>query len=119
MARRRGVSDPHRLTRGPGCVAQALGLTLDHDGADLTRSPLWVADLPVERFGRRIVRGPRIGISRAADWEWRLFLDGHPCVSDPGVARRAGSGGKAPRRGSAVAGRARHPADRGIAPSSR
>ena len=88
MARRRGVSDPNRLTRGPGCVALALGLTLADDGADLTRGPLWVADLPAERCGRRIVPGPRIGISRAAEWAWRLHLEGHPCVSGPGRAAR-------------------------------
>ncbi len=81
MARRRGLTAPDRLTRGPGCVAQALGLTRAHDGIDLTRGPLWLADLPPRRDGRRIVRTPRIGITRAANRRWRFFLAGHPCVS--------------------------------------
>jgi DNA-3-methyladenine glycosylase len=96
MARRRGVRDPARLMRGPGCVGQALGLTRAHDGLDLTRGPLWLADQRPRRQGRRIVRSPRIGISRGAARRWRFFLAGHPCVSGrprgsserPGAVRR-------------------------------
>lgn len=92
MARRRGVRDADRLARGPGCVGQALGLTRAHDGLDLTRGPLWLADVPPRRQGRRIARGPRIGISRAAECPWRFFLAGHPCVSasGAGTGRRRG-----------------------------
>jgi DNA-3-methyladenine glycosylase len=96
MARRRGLRDPARLARGPGCVARALGLTRAHDGLDLTRGPLWVADRPPRRQGRRIARSVRIGISRAETRRWRFFLVGHPCVSGrlagrpvrPGPVRR-------------------------------
>jgi DNA-3-methyladenine glycosylase len=96
MARRRGVRDRERLTRGPGCVGQALGLTRADDGLDLTHGPLWLAGQPPRRQGRRIVRSPRIGITRAAARRWRFFLAGHPCVSGrpgsqsarPGPVRR-------------------------------
>ena len=86
MARRRGVRDPERLARGPGCVAQALGLTRAHDGLDLTRGPLWLADARPRRGGRSIARSARIGISRAVARRWRFFLSGHPCVSGPARA---------------------------------
>jgi DNA-3-methyladenine glycosylase len=83
MARRRGTSDRTRLARGPGSLAQALGLDRRHDGTDLTRGPLWIADLAPRRDGRRVARGPRIGIRLAADRPWRYWLAGEPCVSRP------------------------------------
>ncbi|MEK7329254.1 MAG: DNA-3-methyladenine glycosylase [Candidatus Eisenbacteria bacterium] len=92
MARRRGVRDPKRLTRGPGCVARALGLTRTHDGLDLTRGPLWLTDHAPRRQGRRIARSARIGISRAEARRWRFFLAGHPCVSGRPAGRPARPG---------------------------
>ena len=91
MRRRRGVRERERLARGPACVAQALGLSREHDGLDLTTGPLWLADRPVERGGRRVERGPRIGLRRGLDRAWRFYLAGHPCVSGRG-------GGPRPRR---------------------
>lgn len=87
MARRRRLTDPERLARGPGCVAQALGLTRTDDGTDLTRSTLWLANLPPRLGGRRIARTPRIGITRGASRRWRFLLAGHPCVSGGSVGR--------------------------------
>jgi len=72
-----------RLTRGPGCVAQALGLTRRQNGLDLTRGPLWIADQPPDRRGFAVARGPRIGIRVAVERRWRFYLTGHPCVSGP------------------------------------
>jgi len=71
-----------RLARGPGLVARALGLTLAHDGLDLTRGPLWLPAVR-PRLGSGIARGPRIGISRARTRRWRFYLAGHPSVSGP------------------------------------
>ena len=81
-----GAGASSRLARGPGNVARALGLTRAHDGLDLVSGPLWLSDLPPRRGGRRIARGPRIGIRVALDREWRCLLVGHPCVSAPGRA---------------------------------
>ena len=88
MARRRGVGDRTRVARGPGCVARAMGLTRADDGADLTRGPLWLPDLPPRRDGRAVLCSPRIGITRGVDRRWRFFLAGHPCVSGSPVRRR-------------------------------
>jgi DNA-3-methyladenine glycosylase len=92
MRRRRGLEEAGekadgRLTRGPGCVAQALDLTRADDGIDLTRGPLWIADTVSNRGGRRVVATPRIGIRHATDLPWRYVLAGHPCVSGPRRSR--------------------------------
>src|SRR5262245_24260130 len=81
MAGRRALRDPARPTRGPGALAQALGLDRSHSGVDLTRGPVWVADLPSSRNGRRVARGPRVGIRLAAERPWRYWLAGDPFVS--------------------------------------
>jgi DNA-3-methyladenine glycosylase len=93
MRRRRGAVGRERFMRGPGCVTQALGLSREHDGTDLVRGALWVADLPPRRDGRALVSGPRIGIRAGAELPWRFWLAGHPCVSGP----RSRDGGPVPR----------------------
>jgi DNA-3-methyladenine glycosylase len=72
MAKRRGRSD--HLSDGPGKLTQALGVTGDHDGTDLTDGPVWL--LPGDPIDpSRIVATPRIGISKAADRPWRFVLE--------------------------------------------
>jgi DNA-3-methyladenine glycosylase len=91
MRRRRRISETDRLLRGPGCVAQALGLTRGHDGEDLVAGRLWIADTPVRREGRTIACGPRIGIRAGAGRPWRFWLAGHPCVSGRGGRQARGA----------------------------
>ncbi len=93
MRRRRGMRDHDRLLRGPGCVAQALGLSREHDGADLVSGPVWIADASPCREGRALASGPRIGVRAGAGRAWRFWLAGHPCVS----GTRAENGGPLPR----------------------
>jgi DNA-3-methyladenine glycosylase len=83
MRARRGVSAAERLTRGPGCVAEALGLDLSDNGLDVTRPPLWVSERDPERGGHRIGTSSRIGIRVATERPWRFYLRGNPCVSGP------------------------------------
>ncbi len=83
MRARRGVQEDARLARGPGCVTQAIGLDRSHDGLDLTRATLFVADQPRVRAGRRVVSGPRIGIRAGLERQWRFWLADHPCVTAP------------------------------------
>ncbi|HUX43630.1 MAG TPA: DNA-3-methyladenine glycosylase [Terracidiphilus sp.] len=73
-----------QLTRGPGRLCQALGLTRPaHNGLDLLRSasPLQIRDdgLPVAE----VLVTPRIGIRHAVDLPLRFALPSHPCVSGP------------------------------------
>jgi DNA-3-methyladenine glycosylase len=81
MQHRRAGADAARVARGPGSLARALGLDRTHDGMDLTRGPLWIADLPPRRGGRPVGRGPRVGITLAASWPWRYWLIGSAAVS--------------------------------------
>jgi DNA-3-methyladenine glycosylase len=78
MRERRGVEEPKPLCSGPGKLCQALGVTGEHDGLRLDRHPF-------ELHGRdeevELVRGRRIGISRAADVPWRYGLACSPYVS--------------------------------------
>lgn len=87
MAARRGVAAPRLLCSGPGRLAQALGLTGALDGAPLDQPPFaLLSGQPSER----VVAGPRIGITKAADHPWRFGLAGSRFLSRPfGPARQA------------------------------
>ena len=82
MQRRRGIDDIYRLTRGPGCLAQAFGVDLSIDGTIYAPgNPLWLADdgAPAAKIGSSV----RIGITRNADKPWRYFVRGNRWVSGP------------------------------------
>lgn len=80
MQRRRGTVDPGLLCRGPGRLAQALGLDGTHDGAPLDRPPfeLIPPDDPVD-----VTATARIGISRAVERPWRFVERGSSWSSGP------------------------------------
>jgi DNA-3-methyladenine glycosylase len=68
------------LARGPGKLCAAMGVELSANGASLSDPPLWLAaGEPVEEV--RVARGPRIGITRAADLPLRFWLRDCPWVS--------------------------------------
>ena len=84
MARRRGIAlrgpaDLRLIASGPGRLTQAMAITRQHYGVDLTRPPLYIAAGGPER--RRIATSARIGIRRAADRLWRFYLRDSPYVS--------------------------------------
>jgi DNA-3-methyladenine glycosylase len=81
MARRRAVpGDSPAVTNGPGKLTQALGITDDQNGADLTRGSLVIGppDAPREFT---VATGTRIGITRAADLPLRFWVAGNRYVS--------------------------------------
>ena len=71
------------LARGPGRLCQALGIDRAWDGTDVCTpgSRLGIGP-PDSADGKlRVSRGPRIGITRAADWPLRFWLTGDRHVS--------------------------------------
>lgn len=69
------------IARGPGRLAQALGLELDDDGRSLLRPPLTLhPPAPGSDFAR-IERGPRVGITKASALPYRFFEAESPWVS--------------------------------------
>jgi len=100
---------PRDLARGPARLCQALGIDRSQNGADMVSagSPLRMlsgAGNPARSAllasgnetlihpatPRRIVAGPRVGVSSAAEIPWRFWYDGDPTVSvyRPHVPRR-------------------------------
>ena len=86
------------LARGPARLCQALDIDRALDGADVCAadSPLQVragASNPARSATvltrgddppgtpRRIMTGPRVGVSRAAEIPWRFWFEGEPTVS--------------------------------------
>jgi DNA-3-methyladenine glycosylase len=68
------------LASGPAKLADALAIDGSLDGHDLTQPPLLIlpgADVPDDD----VVTGPRIGITRAADWPLRFHVRGSIWVS--------------------------------------
>ncbi|MGJ9412211.1 DNA-3-methyladenine glycosylase [Aeromicrobium sp. CF4.19] len=81
LARQRRGDVPNvRLAKGPGNLAQALGLTLEDLGTELLGSgPVRLEGLP--GAPPPMSSGPRVGVSRAADRPWRLWVTDDPTVS--------------------------------------
>lgn len=83
MESRRGTTALRDLCRGPGRLAQALGIDRRHDGQELfAGGRLWLA-APLEPAGR-IRASRRIGLTKAASRLLRFYEAGNPYVSGPG-----------------------------------
>jgi DNA-3-methyladenine glycosylase len=82
MRERRGLDDVRSLCSGPGRLCQALGITIAHNGTPLDRLPFRLLAKPNQPTVE-IARGPRIGITKAADLPWRYGLKGSRFVSKP------------------------------------
>jgi DNA-3-methyladenine glycosylase len=88
---------PRDLARGPARLCQALGIDRSQNGADMVsagsplrmlsgagnpaRSALLAPGDDHPATPRRIVTGPRVGVSSAAEIPWRFWYDGDPTVS--------------------------------------
>jgi DNA-3-methyladenine glycosylase len=74
-----GIRDIN-LTNGPGKLCEALGIDGEMNGLSLQRAPLVIRQgktIPEDE----IVTGPRIGITKAADWPLRYSIRDNPWVS--------------------------------------
>lgn len=87
--RRGGKVESPRLARGPGNFCQALGITAEHNGTDLlTGASVALSEgEPVPAAHIRV--GPRVGVSKAHDWQHRFYLAGDPTVSAYRLSPRA------------------------------
>jgi DNA-3-methyladenine glycosylase len=80
MADRRGTPTPRALCSGPGKIGQALAIGPQDDGRPYGQPDFFI--LPEDPLPEGdILRGPRIGISRATDLPWRFGLRGSPFLS--------------------------------------
>ncbi|WP_309649128.1 DNA-3-methyladenine glycosylase [Nocardioides sp.] len=87
---RRGERASERSwARGPGCLGQALGLSAAQDGADLLRGGSLVLTPGAAPAPELVDRGPRVGVSRAADVPWRFWVRDDPTVSSYRRSSRA------------------------------
>lgn len=82
MRKNRGPVGDKNLTNGPGKLTKALGIDLAHNKINLFDS-----DAPIS-FGKRssrkaiqLVRGPRVGISKATEHLWRFAEKDNPHIS--------------------------------------
>ena len=82
VMRERRRHDGPSLGSGPGRLCQALGITGDLYGHELTEAPLVLASgTPVHDTAVGISR--RVGVSSAADWLRRFWVRGSPGISRP------------------------------------
>jgi len=78
--RRPGAKRLRDIASGPGKLTIAMGITRALNGADLLTSDLTVREaIASEPF--EITAGPRIGITKCADWPLRFTITGNEFVS--------------------------------------
>lgn len=78
MRPRRGDAPLKILCAGPGRLCAALGVTLQENGACMLQPPF---ELTMPSTLQRVIRGPRIGVTRARETAWRFGLAGSPYLS--------------------------------------
>lgn len=73
-----------QISAGPGVLTQALGITKNHYGADLSGPEVWIEDRNNTINPDSIVAGPRIGVAYAEEdalLPWRFYIEGNKFVS--------------------------------------
>jgi DNA-3-methyladenine glycosylase len=87
MRERRGVERLEDLCSGPGKLTQALGIELVDNGVDLATGPILIAGRSREWRDVAVVASRRIGITKAAELEWRFSAVGSRYLSRPALSR--------------------------------
>lgn len=80
MRRRRSVEELRNLCSGPGKLCEALGVTRKHNGLRIDQPPF---ELRTRTGDVEVVRGVRIGITKAVEHPWRYGLKGSKFLSKP------------------------------------
>jgi DNA-3-methyladenine glycosylase len=91
MRARRGLHATEQLCSGPGKLTQALAIGLEQNATNLASGPVRLGARPPGWEGVELVAGPRIGITKAPELDWRFCATGSRSVSRPWPAglRRA------------------------------
>lgn len=84
MKNRRGLEDIRRLTTGPACLCQAMGIERPFNGVDLANSDELFFQEPDEdsKVGA-IKSSERIGVTSAKDLKLRFYVASNQYVSGP------------------------------------
>lgn len=81
MEQFRGTNTIKNLTNGPGKLAQAMHITKELYGVDVThKGPLYIVE-DATAFSFSISTTGRIGISKAQALQWRFYIKNNPHVS--------------------------------------
>jgi len=81
MKQRRGTADERNLASGPGKLTQAMGITYDYHGLDLTSPKSELAIVEGEAGLIEIASSHRIGVSTDLKRKLRFYILGNPHVS--------------------------------------
>jgi len=84
--RRRMETLKPNITRGPGSVAKALGISRAINAISLQSDTLWIEDRGLIIPDEEIASGPRIGVDYAGDdalLPYRFYVKGNVYVSKP------------------------------------
>lgn len=89
MRKRRCLGKKGSLTNGPGKLTQALGITLEQNGTDLTRGPLgiWRKD---QNKRLDIKATSRVGVVGSVENPWRFLIEDNCYVSARGKSTERG-----------------------------
>jgi len=87
MRSRRRLERVEDLCSGPGKLTQALGIELVDNGCDLAAGPVVITGRPREWREVPIAASRRIGITKAAELEWRFCAVGSRFLSRPALSR--------------------------------
>lgn len=79
MRERRGRERMAELCGGPAKLVQAMGITHQHNGTDLTSGQLFICRGKTRR--EKIVTATRIGIKEGAELPLRFYIEGNPYIS--------------------------------------
>jgi DNA-3-methyladenine glycosylase len=83
MRSRRDLRALEQLCSGPGKLTQALAIELAHNGTDLVTGAIRLGPRPPGWEDVGVVSGTRIGITKAAELEWRFCATGSRTVTRP------------------------------------
>jgi len=76
LARRESTDVSPSLTAGPGRLTQALGISTDYDGTNLTGNKIWIEDRNIDFSADTLTATKRVGVDYAgedAQLPWRFY----------------------------------------------